>query len=104
MVDLVDLNVVSLSLLFPLECQGYVIINPCSLAQRCVWPGHSEVQAAVLALLQLGMAGTGMEPSFSCPWTSAPLGTCSLEGMCAQTAPALYEEGLLSYKSLLFKH
>lgn len=115
--DLVDLNASSLSL-FPfkkssMDCQGYfggmlLLILVLWLSDVC-GRGRAEVQAAVLALLQLVMAGVGrlrwgrsrpfpplVEVSLWIP--------VSLWGMYAHTALALYEEGLLSYKSLLFKH
>lgn len=78
------------------------------LAEVCGW-GRAEVQAAVLALPQLVIAGAGglrraRNPPFP-PLAEVSLWEpLSLWGLYACTAPALYEEALLSYKSLLFKH
>lgn len=115
--DLVNLNASSLSL-FPfkkssMDCQGYfggmlLLVLILQFSDVC-GQGRAEVQAAVLALLQLVMAGVGgLRRAQSCPFP--PLVEVSLWipvslwGMYAYTAPALHEEGLLSYKSLLFKH
>jgi len=81
--DLVDLNASSLSLFplkkSPIDCQGYfgsmlLFILILWLNDVCGW-GMAEVQAAVLALLQLAMAGVGTELLFSSPCRGVPLGT-----------------------------
>lgn len=51
------------------------------------------------------MAEMVVEKSFSSPCRNVPLDTSqSSAGVYVHTAPALHEEGLLSYKSLPFKH
>lgn len=114
---LVDLNASSLSLFplkkSPIDCQGYfggtlLLILTLWLHDVCGW-GRAGVQAAVPALPQRGMDGVGgLRRARSRPFP--PLvrvslwEPVSLWGVYARTAPALYEEGLLSYKSPLFKH